>query len=57
VVSAPVINGTPRHSMFGRSEAGIKATLLRALENENVDRLSELVGMDAAAVTAEDWPR
>jgi dihydroorotate dehydrogenase len=36
--------------------AEIKATLLHALESENADRLSELVGMDAAAVTAEDWP-
>ena len=36
--------------------AEIKTALLRALERENVDRLSELVGMDAAAVTAEKWP-
>jgi dihydroorotate dehydrogenase len=36
--------------------AEIKSTLLRALEHENVDRLSELVGIDAAAMTAENWP-
>ena len=36
--------------------AEIKNALLRALERENVDRLSEFVGMDAAAVTAEEWP-
>ncbi len=36
--------------------AEIKTALLRALEHENVDRLSELVGMDAAAATAEKWP-
>ena len=36
--------------------AEIKIALLRALERENADRLSELVGMDAAAVTAEKWP-
>jgi dihydroorotate dehydrogenase len=36
--------------------AEIKATLLHALERETVERLSELVGMDAAAVTAENWP-
>jgi dihydroorotate dehydrogenase len=36
--------------------AEIKSALLRALERENADRLSELVGMDAAAVTAEKWP-
>jgi dihydroorotate dehydrogenase len=36
--------------------AEIKNALLRALEHENADRLSELVGTDAAAVTAEKWP-
>jgi dihydroorotate dehydrogenase len=36
--------------------AEIKTTLLRALARENADRLAELVGTDAAAVTAEKWP-
>jgi dihydroorotate dehydrogenase len=36
--------------------AEIKNALLRELEHENADRLSELVGTDAAAVTAEKWP-
>jgi dihydroorotate dehydrogenase len=36
--------------------AEIKSALLRALARENVDRLAELVGADAAAVTAEAWP-
>jgi len=36
--------------------AEIKTTLLRALEREGVERLGELVGVDAAAVTAEEWP-
>ncbi len=34
----------------------IKTTLIRALEREGVERLGELVGADAAAVTAEEWP-
>jgi dihydroorotate dehydrogenase len=34
----------------------IKQTLLGALEREGTDHLSDLVGTDAAAVTAEDWP-
>lgn len=36
--------------------AEIKAVLLRALEREGVERFGELVGVDAAAVTAEEWP-
>jgi dihydroorotate dehydrogenase len=36
--------------------AEMKATLLRALEREGVERLSDFVGADAAAVTAEKWP-
>ena len=35
---------------------GAVSPALHALERENVERLSELVGMDAAAVTAETWP-
>jgi len=34
----------------------IKRALLNALEHEGVERLSDLVGVDAAAVTAEAWP-
>ena len=34
----------------------IKDALLRALEREGVERLADLVGTDAAAMTAEDWP-
>ncbi len=34
----------------------IKAALLRALERHRLDGLGELVGADAAAVTAEPWP-
>ena len=34
----------------------IKATLLAALENGSLDSLTEFVGVDAAAVTAEPWP-
>jgi dihydroorotate dehydrogenase len=34
----------------------IKAALLAALERDRLDRLPELVGADAAAVTAEPWP-
>jgi dihydroorotate dehydrogenase len=36
--------------------AEIKTELLAALEREGIGRLSELVGADAAAVTAEAWP-
>jgi dihydroorotate dehydrogenase len=36
--------------------AEIKTALLRALVRENADRLADLVGADAAAVTAEEWP-
>jgi dihydroorotate dehydrogenase len=34
----------------------IKASLLASLERERLDSLNELVGADAAAVTAEPWP-
>jgi dihydroorotate dehydrogenase len=34
----------------------IKSVLLRALERHRFDSLAELVGVDAAAVTAEPWP-
>lgn len=36
--------------------AEIKTALLDALEREGAERLTELVGVDAAAVTAEPWP-
>ena len=36
--------------------AEIKAALIAALERDRLDSLSELVGADAAAVTAEPWP-
>ncbi|HMK71177.1 MAG TPA: dihydroorotate dehydrogenase (quinone), partial [Xanthobacteraceae bacterium] len=35
----------------------IKAALIAALEREGLDRLTELVGADAASVTAEPWPQ
>jgi dihydroorotate dehydrogenase len=34
----------------------IKAALIAALEGDRLDDLSELVGADAAAVTAQPWP-
>ena len=34
----------------------IKAALIVALERDRLDSLSELVGVDAATVTAEPWP-
>jgi dihydroorotate dehydrogenase len=34
----------------------IKAALVGALEREGLDSLTELIGADAAAVTAEPWP-
>ncbi len=34
----------------------IKTTLLAALESGSLDSLTEFVGVDAAAVTAEPWP-
>jgi dihydroorotate dehydrogenase len=34
----------------------IKAALIAALQSERLDSLNELVGADAAAVTAETWP-
>jgi dihydroorotate dehydrogenase len=34
----------------------IKNTLVAALESDQQDGLKELVGVDAAAVTAEEWP-
>ena len=34
----------------------IKAELIAALEREQLNGLSDLVGADAAAVTAEAWP-
>jgi dihydroorotate dehydrogenase len=36
--------------------AEIKTALVRALEREGAERLGDLVGADAAAVTAENWP-
>lgn len=35
----------------------IKTALVAALENDRLDSLGELVGTDAAAVTAEPWPQ
>jgi len=35
----------------------IKAALLAALESERLDSLKEFIGADAAAVTAEPWPK
>jgi dihydroorotate dehydrogenase len=37
--------------------AEIKAALIAALERDRLESLVELVGADAAAVTAEPWPR
>ena len=37
--------------------AEIKSALIAALERDGLDSLSELVGVDAAAVTAEVWPQ
>jgi dihydroorotate dehydrogenase len=34
----------------------IKAALLDALDRGDVEKLSDLVGADAAAMTAEPWP-
>jgi dihydroorotate dehydrogenase len=36
--------------------AGIKAELVDALDRGEADTLADLVGMDAAAMTAEEWP-
>jgi dihydroorotate dehydrogenase len=36
--------------------AEIKNTLLEALETEGHDSLQDFIGVDAAAVTAEEWP-
>jgi dihydroorotate dehydrogenase len=36
--------------------AEIKAALLAALDRGEAERLSDLVGVDAAAMTAENWP-
>jgi dihydroorotate dehydrogenase len=36
--------------------AEIKAALIAALERDGLNNLGELVGVDAAAVTAESWP-
>ena len=36
--------------------AEIKAALLAALDRDRLDTLNDLVGADAAAVTAEPWP-
>jgi dihydroorotate dehydrogenase len=35
----------------------IKSALVAALEGERLERLTELVGADAASVTAEPWPQ
>ncbi len=37
--------------------AEIKAALLAALDRSSADKLSDLVGVDAAAMTAEPWPK
>jgi dihydroorotate dehydrogenase len=37
--------------------AEIKAALVAALERDRLDSLAELVGVDAASVTAESWPQ
>jgi dihydroorotate dehydrogenase len=37
--------------------AEIKAALIAALNRDGLDNLNELVGADAAAVTAEPWPQ
>jgi len=37
--------------------AEIKAALVDALERDNLESLGELVGADAAAVTADPWPQ
>jgi len=37
--------------------AEIKAALIGALERDNLENLGDLVGADAAAVTAEPWPQ
>jgi dihydroorotate dehydrogenase len=37
--------------------AEIKAALIAALERDRLQRLAEIVGVDAASVTAEAWPR
>jgi dihydroorotate dehydrogenase len=36
--------------------AEIKGELLQALETSRVDSLSDLVGVDTAAITGEPWP-
>jgi dihydroorotate dehydrogenase len=36
--------------------AEIKAAIVDALERGEAEKLSDLVGADAAAMTAEDWP-
>jgi dihydroorotate dehydrogenase len=36
--------------------AEIKSALLAALDRGEAEKLSDLVGVDAAAMTAEDWP-
>jgi len=36
--------------------AEIKAALIDALDRDGADKLSDLVGVDAAAMTAENWP-
>jgi dihydroorotate dehydrogenase len=37
--------------------AEIKSALTAALERDRLERLAELVGTEAAAVTAEPWPQ
>jgi dihydroorotate dehydrogenase len=37
--------------------AEIKNALLEALEDDGQDSLKEFIGADAAAVTAEPWPK
>jgi dihydroorotate dehydrogenase len=35
----------------------IKAAILMALEQDGTEKLADLVGADAAALTAEPWPQ
>jgi dihydroorotate dehydrogenase len=37
--------------------AEIKKALLEALEDDGQDTLEDFIGADAAAVTAEPWPK
>jgi dihydroorotate dehydrogenase len=37
--------------------AEIKAEMLRALEGSRSESLADLIGVDAAALTGEPWPK